>query len=179
MTHVRAHSGSHAGSRFNALARRVSHVAGHPATFAGALCAILLWAASGPLFHFSDTWQLAINTTTTIITFLMVFLIQNTQNHDTIALELKMDEILRATEGAHNGLLDLEELTEADLVRVRDAYRRLASVARVDLNDVFGRIGVPDVSDDLRDVADDLDQAADPAESAAEAASTQDEAART
>jgi len=91
---------------------------------------VVLWALSGPLFGFSDTWQLVINTGTTVITFLMVFLIQHTQNRDTEALQVKMDELIRATEGAHNALLDLEELEEDDLDRIRSAYAKLALEAR-------------------------------------------------
>src|SRR5438093_8851776 len=89
-----------------------------------------MWAVTGPLFGFSDTWQLAINTSTTIITFLMVFLIQNTQNRDTAALQIKIDELIRATEGAHNALLDLEELDDDILYRLRTRYERFATQAR-------------------------------------------------
>lgn len=95
-----------------------------------ALGIILLWAITGPIFHFSDTWQLVINTSTTIITFLMVFLIQNTQNRDTEALQIKMDELIRAVENAHNALLDLEELDEDELDRIRKDYLDLAKKAR-------------------------------------------------
>jgi low affinity Fe/Cu permease len=91
---------------------------------------ILGWLATGPLFGFSDTWQLVINTGTTIITFLMVFLIQNTQNRDTAAIQVKLDELIRATQGAHNALLDLEELEEKDLEAFRARYEKLASAAR-------------------------------------------------
>jgi low affinity Fe/Cu permease len=88
---------------------------GHPSAFGVALLLILVWALTGPLFGFSDTWQLVINTGTTIVTFLMVFLIQNTQNRDSGAIQLKLDELIRATQGAHNAVLDLEELTQEDL----------------------------------------------------------------
>jgi low affinity Fe/Cu permease len=94
---------------------------------------ILIWLATGPVFGFSDTWQLAINTGTTIVTFLMVFLIQNTQNRDTEAVQVKLDELLRVTAGAHNALLDLEELEEHELDRIRGGYARLAERAREDL----------------------------------------------
>jgi low affinity Fe/Cu permease len=93
----------------------------------------VVWGVTGPLFGFSDTWQLVINTGTTIVTFLMVFLIQNTQNRDSAAVQLKLDELIRATSGAHNALLDLEELTEADLARLRERYEDLARRARADL----------------------------------------------
>ena len=118
---------------FTHLAKRVSRVTGHPTAFGIAVALILVWAATGPLFHFSDTWQLVINTATTIVTFLMVFLIQNTQNRDTAALQLKLDELIRALEGAHNSLLDLEELTDEELDQFREKYGELARRARVEL----------------------------------------------
>ena len=118
---------SYATSRFTNFSKWVSHAAGHPATFIGALAIIVIWAASGPIFGFSDTWQLIINTSTTIVTFLMVFLIQNTQNRDSAAMQIKLDELIRAVEGAHNGLLDLEEMTEADLTRMRERYENLVA----------------------------------------------------
>jgi low affinity Fe/Cu permease len=92
-----------------------------------------VWALTGPIFGFSDTWQLVINTGTTIVTFLMVFLIQNTQNRDSEAIQVKLDELIRAIEGAHNALLDLEELEEKDLDRIRKNYAKLAKQARADL----------------------------------------------
>src|ERR671923_1982333 len=98
--------------------------------FAVALGVIAAWVISGPIFHFSDTWQLVINTATTIVTFLMVFLIQNTQNRDTEAIQLKLDELIRATQGAHNALLDLEEIDEERLGRYKNSYERLAAQAR-------------------------------------------------
>ena len=97
------------------------------------LCLSSLWSITGPIFGFSDTWQLVINTGTTIVTFLMVFLIQNTQNRDSQAMQLKLDELIRAIDGAHNGLLDLEELTEDDLSRIKARYEALARKAREDL----------------------------------------------
>src|SRR5215216_1083603 len=103
---------------------------GHPAAFVIAVGCVVVWAVSGPFFGFSDTWQLIINTTTTILTSLIVFLIQNTQNRDTAALQLKIDELIRATKGAHNAVLDLEELEEGDLTRIRDRYEALARRAR-------------------------------------------------
>jgi low affinity Fe/Cu permease len=116
--------------RFSYLARRIAMLAGRPATFVVAVALILLWALSGPLFGFSDTWQLIVNTTTTIVTFLMVFIIQNTQNRDTEAMQLKLDELIRATQGAHNALLDLENLEEQQLERYRRRYEALAAAAR-------------------------------------------------
>ena len=116
--------------RFSFIARRIAVLAGRPVVFLAALAAIVLWALSGPLFGFSDTWQLVVNTTTTIITFLMVFIIQNTQNRDTAAIQLKLDELIRATQGAHNALLDLEEIDDEQLERYRRSYEKLASAAR-------------------------------------------------
>ncbi|MGH2348559.1 MAG: low affinity iron permease family protein [bacterium] len=115
---------------FPRFARWAAHSAGHSGAFGLAVLVIVAWAITGPLFGFSDTWQLAINTGTTIVTFLMVFLIQNTQTRDTIALQLKIDELIRALEGAHNVLLDLEELTEEELEEIRKRYTDLAMKAR-------------------------------------------------
>ncbi len=120
-------------SPFTRFAKWTSRAAGHPATFAVAALIILVWAASGPIFAFSDTWQLVINTSTTIITFLMVFLIQNTQNRDSAATQLKLDELIRAINGAHNGLLDLEELSDEDLARIRARFEALARESRENL----------------------------------------------
>jgi low affinity Fe/Cu permease len=116
--------------RFSYFARRLAVLTGRPATFLVALGAVALWGLSGPLFHFSDTWQLVINTSTTIITFLMVFLIQNTQNRDTEAIQIKLDELIRATQGAHNALLNLEQLEDEELERYLRSYSQLAKVAR-------------------------------------------------
>jgi low affinity Fe/Cu permease len=121
------------GSPFTRFAKWTSRTTGHPVTFVIAVLIILVWALTGPVFEFSDTWQLVINTGTTIITFLMVFLIQNTQNRDSQAMQLKLDELIRAINGAHNGLLDLEELTEDDLNRIKARYEALARKAREDL----------------------------------------------
>jgi low affinity Fe/Cu permease len=115
---------------YGEVAKRVSHWCGRPGTFVLAVAVILTWIVTGPLFGFSDTWQLVINTGTTIVTFLMVFLIQNTQNRDTAAIQLKLDELIRATNGAHNALLDLEELDETMLEEFRARYERLAREAR-------------------------------------------------
>jgi len=115
--------------RFSDLARRLAVWSGRPVAFVAASGAVVLWALSGPLFGFSDTWQLVINTSTTIITFLMVFLIQNTQNRDTEAIQIKLDELIRATQGAHNALLNLEHLEDEELDRYRSHYAALAKAA--------------------------------------------------
>jgi low affinity Fe/Cu permease len=120
-------------SVFNRCAKATARAAGHPFGFGVALLIVLLWATTGPVFHFSDTWQLVINTGTTIVTFLMVFLIQNTQNRDSEAMQLKLDELIRAVDGAHNALLDLEELSEGELNELRDRYEKLAQKAREEL----------------------------------------------
>lgn len=110
---------------FDKLAQAVARSAGRPTTFVIAVALVVVWAVSGPLFGFSDTWQLVINTGTTIITFLMVFLIQNTQNRDTDALQVKIDELIRVTEGARLALLNLEELKAADLDKVKAGFVEL------------------------------------------------------
>ena len=120
-------------SLFTRLAKHTAHATGRPAAFLAALSIIAVWAMTGPLFGFSDTWQLVINTGTTIVTFLMVFLIQNTQNRDSEAMHLKIDEVIRAIEGAHNALLDLEELEDRDLDKLRADYLKLAEAARAEL----------------------------------------------
>ena len=117
-------------SWFTRAAKWASRAAGRPMTFTMAVAIILIWAITGPIFKFSDTWQLVINTGTTIITFLMVFLIQNTQNRDTEALQIKLDELIRAVESAHNALLDLEELDDDELDAIRKDYLDLAQTAR-------------------------------------------------
>lgn len=120
-------------SCYSNFAKVTSRFCGRPIVFLVAIAAILLWIISGPLFAFSDTWQLVINTATTIITFLMVFLIQNTQNRDTEAIQVKLDELIRATKGAHNALLDLEEMEEHELDAFRVKYQLLARLAREDI----------------------------------------------
>jgi low affinity Fe/Cu permease len=111
---------------FDRLAHWTARHAGRASTFALALAIIVLWGVSGPIFRWSDTWQLIINTGTTIVTFLMVFLIQNTQNRDTAALQLKLDELIRVNEKARNRLLRLEELTEEEMEHIRRTFTRLA-----------------------------------------------------
>src|SRR6476661_7983878 len=122
--------GAMARFRFSDFARRLAVWTGRPVAFLAACGAVVLWAASGPFFGFSDTWQLVINTSTTIVTFLMVFLIQNTQNRDTEAMQIKLDELIRATQGAHNALLSLEHLEDKELDQIHAAYAKLAKRAR-------------------------------------------------
>ena len=116
-------------SWFTRFAKKTAQLSGRPMTFCLAVAVIAVWLVTGPMFDYSDTWQLIINTGTTIITFLMVFLIQNTQNRDTAAIQVKLDELIRVTEG-HNALMDLEELEEAELEAFRRKYERLAAKAR-------------------------------------------------
>ncbi len=111
---------------FGRFARWTAHVTGAPATFIVAAGIIVVWAVTGPLFRFSDTWQLVINTGTTIVTFLMVFLIQNTQNRDSVAIQIKLDELIRAAQGARDELIDLEEDSEEELKREQERFRKLA-----------------------------------------------------
>jgi low affinity Fe/Cu permease len=130
---------------FTHFASWTATASGRPQTFALACLIIVVWAVTGPLFAFSDTWQLVINTGTTIVTFLMVFLIQNTQNRDSRAMQLKLDELIRATEGAHNAVLDLEELTEEDLMRIRQLYCALAARARTNLERGLLDTDIPEI----------------------------------
>src|SRR5262245_43688711 len=123
---------------FGRFAKGAARVMGHPVAFILAVLIIVGWALCGPFFGYSDTWQLVINTSTTIVTFLMVFLIQNTQNRDSAAVQLKLDELIRAIHGAHNALLDLEELDAEDLERLRAAYEALARQARGGLEQTLG-----------------------------------------
>jgi low affinity Fe/Cu permease len=136
--------------RFSNFARGISAWSGRPLVFGLALLAVILWAVTGPLFGYSDTWQLVINTSTTIITFLMVFVIQNTQNRDTAAIQIKLDELIRAMPGAHNAILDLEQLEEEQLQQYLKRYEELAAVAREKLH--AGKLDTdsPDVKDSLQ-----------------------------
>ena len=120
----------HQTSSFTRLAKAAARFTGRPMCFILATLVVVAWVVTGPVFHYSNTWQLVINTGTTIITFLMVFLIQNTQNRDTEAMQIKLDELIRATQGAINRLLDLEELEDRELEAFRDSYESLAEAAR-------------------------------------------------
>lgn len=115
---------------FTKIAKGIADFTGRPLAFILAGGTVIVWAISGPLFGFSDTWQLVINTGTTIVTFLMVFLIQNAQNRDTHALQIKLDELIRVTEGAHTALLDLEELEDKELCDIQRGYEKIAAQSR-------------------------------------------------
>lgn len=120
-------SGAAFKEAFRGFAKRTADLVGTPVAFLGAVGLIVVWAASGPTFRFSDTWQLVINTATTIITFLMVFLIQNTQNRDSRAIHLKLDELIKALRGARNSVIDLERLSDDQLKKLEDEYKKLCT----------------------------------------------------
>lgn len=130
---------------FTQFANKASDWTGSAHAFVAAVAIIMIWAVTGPMFGYSDTWQLVINTGTTIITFLMVFLIQNTQNRDSKAMQLKLDELIRVTPGAHVRLLDMEELSERDLCHLRDKYEKIAREARERLKEGKDDTDMPDV----------------------------------
>ena len=132
------------GTSFSRFAKWTAYNSGRPSAFLLAAVVILGWAVTGPIFHFSDTWQLVINTGTTIVTFLMVFVIQNTQMRDTEAMHLKLDELIRATEGAHTALLDLEELEEETLESYKRRYLEVARKARENLKRGIIDTGCPE-----------------------------------
>jgi low affinity Fe/Cu permease len=134
-----------ARSMFGSVARRTARATGQPAAFLLALLVVIVWLLTGPIFGYSDTWQLVINTGTTIVTFLMVFLIQNSQNCESEALQLKLDELIRAHQGAHLALLDIEELTDVELDRMRALYQKLAANARERLREGESDTGTPEV----------------------------------
>lgn len=119
------HEGASARDRFRRFGAAAATVVGSPWAFAAAVLVVAVWAATGPLFHYSDTWQLVINTGTTVITFLMVFLIQNTQNRDAKAIHLKLDELIRGVKGARTNLVDLEDMTEEELDRLQREFQQL------------------------------------------------------
>jgi low affinity Fe/Cu permease len=134
-------------SWFTRFAKATARASGQPSAFTLAVLVVVAWAISGPLFHWSDTWQLVINTGTTIVTFLMVFLIQSTQNRDAEAVQVKLDELLRVTPGAHNVLMNLEELEEHELERIRAVYVRLALKAREGVESGRSDEGVPEIGE--------------------------------
>lgn len=124
---------SHQPKLISRIERRLTQWTGHPIASLIAAGTVLVWVITGPIFKFSDTWQLVINTGTSVVTFLMVFIIQNSQNRDTAALQLKLDELIRSHRGAHNALLDLEELEQKDLELLRKRYEQLAQKSKDDL----------------------------------------------
>ena len=142
-----------APSLFTRFAKNTSRVAGRPVTFAIAVFVVAAWAISGPFFRYSDAWQLTVNTLTTIVTFLMVFLIQATQNRDAEALQIKLDELIRAMRGARNELLDSEEMEEEDLVRLRRNYLKLAEQARREFSGEPWHAEVPELEEKAGDTA--------------------------
>jgi low affinity Fe/Cu permease len=135
-------------SWFLKFSNALAQIAGRASTFMIAAGLVIVWGISGPFFHFSDTWQLVINTSTTIVTFLMVFLIQNTQNRDTAAMQIKLDELIRAIGQAHNALLDLEELDDKELTVFRKRYEKLAREARDNFRSASSDIDLPDFPND-------------------------------
>ena len=124
---------------FDSFARKTSMFCGKPVVFLGAVLIVVVWAATGPIFRYSDTWQLVINTGTTIVTFLMVFLIQNTQNRDALAVQVKLADLIIAVEGAHNKLANCEELSEEELEKLHEGFRQQASVAEKELENRRGQ----------------------------------------
>jgi low affinity Fe/Cu permease len=130
---------------FQRFARIAARAVGRPIAFCIAVSTIVVWAILGPICHFSDTWQLVINTATTIVTFLMVFLIQNTQNRDSEAIQIKLDELLRATKGCHNAVLDIEELSEEELDQIKRGYTILAKKALEEVRNGRSDLGIPEV----------------------------------
>src|SRR5690349_20839603 len=144
---------------FNHFASSAARLAGHPIAFIAAMLIIVGWGLTGPMLHYSDTWQLVINTGTTIITFLIVFLIQNSQNRESAAVQIKLDELIRATHSARNTLLDLEEMSEDELTRILERYREVARKARDPNTTDIGEIGRPEVVDVLSETVDEAAQA--------------------
>jgi low affinity Fe/Cu permease len=139
-------------SIFNQFANTTARLSGRPTTFILAAVVVAVWAVTGPLFDFSDTWQLVINTGTTIVTFLMVFLIQNTQNRDTIAIQLKLDELILAVKAARNEMVNLEELGEKELQQKRQEIVELAEEAKETVDEITGEL--KDAADELKEEAE-------------------------
>jgi low affinity Fe/Cu permease len=146
--------------KFQCFARATARAAGSPWAFGLAMMIVLLWGLTGPIFHYSDTWQLVINTGTTIITFLMVFLIQSTQNRDSEAMHLKLDELLRAQGGAHNAVLDIEEMSEEELDALKRAYAALAKKAMSDIRSGKSDLGVPQLHHEINGGSEEQSEAA-------------------
>ena len=136
---------------FSKFARVLSNCLGSSVAFVSALLLVVLWSITGPFFEYSENWQLVINTSTTIITFLMVFLLQNTQNHDTIAIQLKLDEIIRGLKGAHNELLKVEELPDEKLKEVLELYENLASQVKNKIKAGESDVDTPEIEKNIED----------------------------
>ena len=130
---------------FTRFSRFIASTAGHPLTFTLAVTVVLVWVVTGPMFDYNTTWQLTINTFTTIVTFLMVFLIQSSQNRDNQAVQIKLDELIRSDADAHNALLDLEELTESELIAIKEKYELLAQRARAGIKKGRDDKGIPEI----------------------------------
>ena len=139
----------HAGG-FQRFARQSSRLSGRPLTFGIAIFIVLAWLITGPIFHYSNAWQLVINTGTTIITFLMVFLIQNTQNRDSEAMHIKLDELIRANKNAHTVVLDIEELSEKELDELKRCYAKLAREALEKMRAGQSDLGAPEVTPEFK-----------------------------
>lgn len=135
---------------FSKFAKMFSNILGDSKAFFSAVVVILIWSVLGFYYAFSDSWQLLINTVTTIITFLMVFLIQNTQNRDTLAVQLKLDEVIRALKGAHNELVDIEKLTDVELEKIHKRYEELAKKAKRDIKQGKKDTGTPRIKNKSR-----------------------------
>ncbi len=136
MTKTDAANGEHKKKWFTAFAQATSNWTGSPSAFVTAFGIIIVWAVTGPIFHYSDTWQLVINTGTTIVTFLMVFLIQNSQNRDATLIQLKLDELIRAVETAETSLINMDEMSEEELKEVQEEFTRVAAEAREEIEDI-------------------------------------------
>jgi low affinity Fe/Cu permease len=163
---------------FSRLAKWTAHASGRPATFAVAVVVILVWAASGPIFHYSDTWQLVINTGTTVVTFLMVFLIQNTQNRDATAMQIKLDELVRAVHGAHNAVVSMEDAEEQELVATKARYDALAARARARAGSGEGDTDSPELIAEVAEARSDAIEAKGKAAHAVREAKTAQEEAK-
>ncbi len=132
--------------RFDRVAKQTEYLTGHPLAFAAAVCFVAIWAMTGPLFHFGDIWQFTFVSVTSIVTFLMVFLIQNTQGRTRAALQLKLDELIRSTSGAHNVMLTVEDMSLEEIEKLRTHYEKLATTAREKLRGGHADTGIPEIT---------------------------------
>jgi low affinity Fe/Cu permease len=131
--------------RFDRVAKQTEYLTGHPLAFAAAVCFVAIWAMTGPLFHFGESWEFTFVSVTSIVTFLMVFLIQNTQGRTRAALQLKLDELIRSTSGAHNVMLTVEDLSLEEIEKLRTHYEKLATTAREKLRGGHADTGTPEI----------------------------------